>query len=30
MSAIAPVIGEITRRILDHPHAQIADVERAP
>jgi hypothetical protein len=30
MAAIAPMIGEIARRILDHPHAQITDVERAP
>src|SRR5215216_7536784 len=30
MPAVAPMIGEIARRIFDHPHAQIADVERAP
>src|SRR6476660_9042604 len=30
VAAIAPVIGEIARRILDNPHPEIADVERAP
>src|SRR5215204_4067077 len=30
MAAVTPVIGEIARRILHHPHPQIADIERAP
>ena len=30
MSAVAPVIGEVTRRILHHPHPQVADLQRPP
>src|SRR6478672_10413472 len=30
VAAVAPVIGEVARRILDHAYAEIADVERTP
>ena len=30
VAAVAPVVGEIARRILHHPDPQIADIERAP
>src|SRR3954452_8984591 len=30
VAAVAPMVGEIARRILDHPNPEIADVERAP
>src|SRR3954467_6115363 len=30
VAAVAPMVGEIARRIFDHPHPEIADVERAP
>ena len=30
VAAVAPVIGEVARRILDHPDPQVADIKRAP
>src|SRR3954470_22608015 len=30
VAAVAPMVGEIARRIFDHPHPEIADVERTP
>jgi hypothetical protein len=30
VSLLAPVIGEITRRVFDHPHANLAETLRAP